>query len=240
MNAAMVRSVLLVGCGFGFVVAGAAPAAAGAWAREEGTGFASLSYTLPTDSADAQEGTFSAYVEYGLPWRLTAGANLDQRPVGPHVLELFLRRNVNAPDAGLQIAVEVGFEVALDAHMDEATGVISYTADPGQPTLALHVGRGFSSPLGQGWVDLRFGLNLPGGDAERTGEIDATLGISLSDRAFATFEVWHDFTRERSVTAVVPGAGYRLTDRIALTARYVHDVDDIAPGSVEIGAWLEF
>ncbi|MEM1430485.1 MAG: hypothetical protein AAGG09_13610 [Pseudomonadota bacterium] len=222
------------------VLFSAASADAGAWEREEGTGFASFSYNLPTDSEEAQEGTVSAYFEYGLPWRLTAGANLDQRPIGPHALEVFLRRNVNAPDAELQVAIEVGFEIALDAHMDETTGAIRYTADPGQPTLALHIGRGFASQLGYGWVDARLGLNFPTDDIEYSGEIDATIGLSVSERAFMTFEVWHDFTRERSVTSLVPGAGYRLTDRFALTAKYIYDADDVASDSVEIGAWIEF
>ncbi len=213
---------------------------AGAWEREPGTFFVSLYYNLPTDSEDYDVGTVSAYVEYGLPWRLTAGANLDQRPIGPHSLELFLRRNFNAPDAMWQVAVEAGFEMALDAHIDEYTGQISYLTEPGQPAVALHLGRGFSNWLVDGWLDVRFGANLPTADADLRGEIDATIGWNLTDRVFGTFELWHDFNREDSVTSLVPGVGVRVTDRISANLRYIHERNERVVDSVEIGTWLEF
>lgn len=237
----MVRSVVRAVWALA-VCSGLTPAAlhAGAWAREEGSIFVSVYYNLPTDSETYEEGTVSAYVEYGLPWRLTVGANLDQRPIGPHSLELFLRRNLNDPDATWQVAVEAGFEMALDAEVDEYTGQVSYLTEPGQPALALHLGRGFESRFGTGWLDMRFGANLPTDDAELMGEIDATIGLNVTDRMFGTFEVWHDFDRQGSFTSLVPGLGVRITDRISGTIRYIHETEDKVVDSVEIGTWLEF
>ncbi|MEM9248666.1 MAG: hypothetical protein AAGB05_08210 [Pseudomonadota bacterium] len=237
----MVRSVALLVLGLAVCLAlGVQSAMAGAWAREESTFFVSLSYNWPIDSETAEEGTVSAYVEYGLPWRLTAGANLDQRPVGPHSLEIFLRRNFNAPDAVWQVAAEVGYEMALDAEIDELSGRIRYLTEPGQPALALHLGRGFDSRFGSGWIDMRFGANLPTAEDDLLGEIDATLGLNLSGRVFTTVELWHDYDSEGSFTSLVPGLGVRVTDRIAGTLRYIHETNGDAVDSVEIGTWVEF
>jgi hypothetical protein len=155
-----------------------------------------------------------------------------------------------------EIVITPGFEGILNRDLRFGQRiVVDEDADPddpimietGRPTLALHLGRGFGSPfsvqgrpLPGGWWDMRLGVDLPmDDDEELLAEIDATLGLSLSDQTFLTFEVWHDFTAQDAFTSVVPGLGLRLGDRYALTLRYVRDLNGF-PDSVEIGSWIEF
>lgn len=278
----------MLGLGFG-------QAKAGAWERPQGESFLALSYNAPVDGA-TWEGTVSAYFEHGLGRGFTAGLKLDQRPVGPHELEFFLRRNVNPPDAAVQVAIEVGYSFRLDGTLDdrwreaigkppkesgEADGEGGTFVDPafvglldpdlaygapllieedpgsdpdaplsveaGRPTFAVHVGRGFGSPFSLagwdapgGWWDMRLGVDLPHGDGTTLGELDATLGLSLSERVFTTLELWYDIDADGSALSVVPGVGVRFGDRYAATARYVRDLDEGVPDSVEFGAWVEF
>lgn len=283
--------VLLLSAGLSALPA--APVPAGAWQRGEGETFLSLTYGLATGDG-MQDGTASIYLEHGLGWRLTAGMKLDQRVAGPHGLDFFLRRNLNAPDAALQVAVEAGLSFRIDGRLDELwrelrgepapieddpasyrdeidlfpefAGLLNpdlefgtryvvepesdepITVEPGRPTLAIHLGRGFGSPFSLGgweapggWWDVRLGVDLPrDADEDPLGEIDATLGLSLGERTFLTFELWHDFDRRSSFTSVVPGVGLRFGDRYAATLRYVRDLDPGLPDSVEIGSWVEF
>jgi hypothetical protein len=220
------------------------PAPAGAWERAPGASFAALSYNLPEEH-ESHEGTFSLYFEHGLPMRLTAGLKLDQRPSGPHELDFFLRRNILPQDGALQMAVEVGVAFRLDGYIEPLTGQPVPEVEPGRPSLAIHVGRGFSTPLGGGWWDLRAGLDLPGGagwqgDAPAVFELDVTVGAGLTERSFATVEVWHDSAPGESFTSLVPGLGLRLTDALAAQLRYVRETRGGAPDSVELGTWLEF
>ncbi len=219
-------------------------AVAGAWERAPGTSFAALTYSLPEEHAH-DEGAFSLYVEHGLPLRLTAGLNLDQRLRGPHELEFFLRRNVLPKDGALQMAVEAGISFRLDGYVEPLTGEPVPVIEHGRPALAFHFGRGFVTPLGGGWWDLRAGLDLPGGagahgDLPAVFEFDATIGAELTSWSFLTFEIWHDGTYRDSYTSLVPGLGLRLGENIALQLRYVRDTKGGAPDSVEFGTWLEF
>ena len=218
----------------------APPAQAGAWAREEGTLFLSFAFVAPVEGDATQDGTGSIYAEYGLPWRLTAGAKIDQRSRGPQAVDLFLRRTLTAASARLQFAVEIGMELAVDTHTDAATGRLSFSAETGQALLALHAGRGFDSRYGSGWIDTRIGAKLPSGDADLVGEVDATLGLRLGARLFSTMEVWHTFDAADTTTTLVPGLGYRLTERITVTSRYRHDLRGGGADRVELGAWVDF
>jgi hypothetical protein len=216
-----------------------APAVAGAWERAEGTAFVALSYGLER-GAGAEEGTVAFYAEYGLPWRLTFGANLDQRPAGPHVLDLFLRRNVEPADTPLKIAVEAGVAIEFDGHVDDTTGQPVLTHEIGRPSLALHLGRGFGAAFGDGWWDMRIGAELPTGDAAARGAVDALVGLDLSPRLFATTEIWHDVGPSSTFTSVAPGVGARLTERATATLRVVRDVSGAEPDRLELGTWLDF
>ena len=229
-----------------FALAACLPGAAlaGAWERAPGTSFAALTYSLPQEH-ESHEGTFSVYFEHGLPLRLTAGLKLEQRPRGPHEFEVFLRRNILPQDRPLQMAVEVGIAFRLDGYLDPLTGQPVPLVEHGRPALAFHFGRGFSTPLGGGWWDMRAGLDLPGGegwqgDAPPVFELDVTVGAVVTERLFATFEIWHDSAYGNSYTSLVPGVGLKLTDSLSAQLRYVRDTKGGQPDSVEIGAWLEF
>lgn len=231
------RIALLLAC---LALSTPAPLArAGAWAVEDGATFLSLSYGVSTD-ATWDAGTVSLYAAHGLTPRLTFGVNLDQRAVGPHTLDLFLRRHMTDPEDRLQIALELGVEVELDGHVDETRGTLSLSSEPGRPTVAVHLGRGFAWAAGTGWIDLRVGVDLPTDGGGPLTEVDAYLGLDVGRRGFASLEVWHDRAPSGTYTAFVPGVGIRLGERTTATLRLVHDISRDVPDSVEIGTWLEF
>lgn len=214
-------------------------AAAGAWERAQGTGFVSLSYGAAV-SGDADEGVFAFYAEYGLGRRLTFGVKVDQRPRGPHQAEIFLRRNFGPPDGVIQTAVELGIAADLDAVIDPHSGAVDPHVEMAGPKIALHLGRGFQTGLGGGWVDLRLGRVFPGGSDTARTEFDFLVGVNLGDRAFAMLEVWNDIDEAGRASSIAPTLGWRISPRGALTLRYVVDDPDFQPDRLEIGTWLEF
>lgn len=210
-----------------------------AWERPAGEVFLSLSYGVEVGD-DAEEGVFSFYAEYGLGHRLTLGAKVDQRPRGPHTAEIFLRRNIGPADAQWQTAFEIGIAADFDVVTDPVTGALEPMIEQGGPKLAFHLGRGFDSPFGPGWVDLRFARVFPGQAEEARTELDLLAGINLGARSFATVELWNDFTSDGQESSLAPGFGYRIGDRVALTVRYVANTSEGTADRIELGTWLEF
>jgi hypothetical protein len=221
------------------ITAPATGANAGAWAMDDGATFLALSYGVSTDD-DWDTGTLSLYAAHGLTPRLTFGVNLDQRAVGPHTLDLFLRRHMTDPEDRLQVAFEVGIEVELDGQVDGTQRTLSLSSEMGRPTVAVHLGRGFAWAAGTGWIDLRIGVDLPTDGGAPLTEVDAYLGLDVGRRGFASLEVWHDRAPSGTFTAFVPGLGIRLSERATATLRLVHDAGGDVPNSIEIGTWLEF
>jgi hypothetical protein len=163
------------------------PAAAGPWGRDAGEFF--LSFTLTGEETRAAlstgrlepETTVSAYGEFGLGNRLTAGIDLNWGEVSQMAV-VFARRTFTPPDAAWQVALDAG---------------AGMRAVDGQPTQTLlrfgaSVGRGFGGWQGRlgriaaghdgGWMTLdASALVDPEGD-DVIWQTEATLGVNLGTR----------------------------------------------------------
>lgn len=99
-----------------FLICTAGPLFAGAWQREPGTGFASLTQRLswPQDTTTWQsyEPTArytSLYLEYGIAPRTTLGLDLGLSVSGAEKLVVFAQRPLRQADPGPRLAYEIGF-----------------------------------------------------------------------------------------------------------------------------------
>lgn len=162
------------------LLAAAAQAEAGAWPREQGSVFLSLSGTLSTGAETLLAPTTDirsasqAFAEYGLSDDWTLGldalrATGDDAPVTAGLVAL--RRPVWRGDGGGIAAAELGVGVLEDADGTEAR------VRPG-----LSWGRGFESARGGGWLGLESSLEfrLPSGDT--VFKADFTAGLKPNDR----------------------------------------------------------
>ncbi len=148
-----------------------APAAAGAWLRDAGDGFFSVTTILRQGDPDARLET-SLYGEYGLSPRLTIGADINDRPgVTGHAL-LFARLPLSRPGARNRLAAEL----ALGGHHRRGAWDPMYR-------LTLSYGRGLPRRRGRtGWLAVDAGYERRLGTARPIYKLDATLGVSAPGR----------------------------------------------------------
>jgi len=153
-----------------YVLALPVAADAGAWLREEGTGFASAAARLswPAENISGEPSQYyTLYAEYGLRPNLTMGVDLGRSVSGGSKTLAFARIPLWTPDNGHRLAAELG------------AGVIE-----GRSTLrpGILYGYGFSTGRFAGWIsvdtqaewsvvtgatdfklDMTMGLNRPSG-----------------------------------------------------------------------------
>lgn len=148
----------------------AAPAAAGAWLRESGAGFLSVS-TIARTTPAGREAETGLYAEYGVRPRLTLGLDVNERPGAAGHALIFLRRPIETGSPATRLAAEL----ALGGH--HVAGRWS-----GMTRLSLSLGREFSGPLASGWVNLDAVAELRGGLSPPFFKLDATFGLSSGPR----------------------------------------------------------
>lgn len=146
------------------------PALAGAWLRDKGNGFMSISSTIRALSPIADYET-SLYADFGLTARLTAGLDVNETPgVGGHALA-FLRLPISASGARRKLALELG----IGGHHRREIWHPMYR-------VALSLGYGFTGWFGPGWLAVDTAIEHRGGHAEPLFKLDATIGLSSSDQ----------------------------------------------------------
>ncbi|WP_323784845.1 hypothetical protein [Thalassovita sp.] len=156
------RKILLAIC-FGLIPV---IAPAGAWLREQGTGFFSSSVYLidPNSGGNHYAGL---YLEYGVAPRLTLGLDLGRGVSGNTKTIGFLKFPIGSTQGPHHVALDLGFgEIA------------------GNPTFrpGLSYGRGFSSRFGDGWISLETAIELNLRDETSDFKADLTFGLNRDDR----------------------------------------------------------
>lgn len=148
----------------------APPAAAGAWLREQGTGFLAVSATLRHLPGGLRHET-ALYGEYGLRPRLTLGIDIDNRSdlVG-HALG-FLRLPLAATGNGTRLTLDLG----AGAHFDNGAW-----APMTRATLSL--GRSLATGWGDAWIGLDAAYERRFGRPQGAIKLDAALGLSSGPR----------------------------------------------------------
>lgn len=235
---------LLAACLWGLVLLSlqAGPAMAGAWPREAGTGFVSLSQW---QSGGGGTGYTALYLEYGLTRRLTLGVDAGRSVAGRGKAVVFLRTPIMRVLGG-RVALELGY------------GEISR-----QPVMrpGLSWGRSLSRPRWQGWVAvdtrLEWGLDSKTLD-EKT---DFTLGVTLRDPQGKP-EDWTfmlqlqtgvvDIGKQlfllqtegiepgASFLRLVPSITYELRDGMHLELAFFHALDATGSQGIKLGLWSRF
>lgn len=159
--------LLLIAC----VLLAARPAGAGAWMRDEGRVFLSLTGTLRHGDPDARR-ELSAYGEYGLSPRLTLGFDVNERPgLSGHAV-IFARQPLRPPGARTKLAVETAF----GGHHWQGRWHPMYR-------LTLSAGRGFTTKGGaNGWMTLDAAYERRLGETVPAYKLDGTLGLSSPGR----------------------------------------------------------
>ncbi len=128
--------------------------------------------------------------------------------------------------------VPVSFElIPRDLETTPATGAL---------LAAVHLGRGFGTPFGNGWTDMRLGAELPLNDDPVRLKLDATTGVSLGSGHLLMLDLRHTTIEDASYTSLGPATAIRLGERLHVAAGLLADVSGELPTRIELGAWLSF
>lgn len=142
------------------------PLWAGAWMREEGKTFMSVTGTVRHDGQLLSQET-SIYIDYGFKPRLSLGLDINESPGNAGHALIYARLPIVAGDKPYRIAAEL----ALGGHHDRGKwhGMLKAT---------LSYGRGFQSRWGSGWMAADAAVERRMGSPKPLYKLDATLGLS--------------------------------------------------------------
>jgi len=169
------------------------PAFAGAWLREKGAGFSSVtgSATLGGDIAE------SSYLEFGARDDLTFGVEIGFRGLATGVRSgfatTFLRRPIGKNGRPGVWAYELGIGVG-------------WTGDMVRPYLltGLSWGRGYDIRGFNGWLAVDTSVTWDVYYAEHLVKIDSTLGVNFGDRFSGMLQLFGAGTATGYTTSIAP------------------------------------
>jgi len=201
-----------------------AHAAAGAWLREEGTGFAASS-VYATAPFGAETSYTGLYLEYGLTPNLTFGLDIGRGVTGKNKTVGFVRLPVLGT-GGHRVAAELGF------------GQIA-----GERTLrpGLSYGRGLETRLGGGWLAVdayaEYSLDSRALDLKA----DATLGVSRPSGQKWMLQLQAGQAREEaSFLRLVPSMTFELRKGWQLELGLSKALTGARENGVKFGMWHDF
>lgn len=202
-------------------------ALAGAWPREEGRWFLSLSQTaIPQDGR--VDGWTGLYLEQGFSPRLTFGLDAGRDLGGARTVAVtFLRWDV-APSSPLRLGLTAGAGSEWTAAGEDTL-----------IRLGLAAGRGHSWWRG-GWMEAEVQAVHRLAAAETTWKADLTLGLSLPPRSKAMLQLHLAQTPDGTEARLVPSYVLRLKDRVHVTLGLTADLTGGEPLGLKIGTWLDF
>lgn len=184
------RLLLLALIGLGGLVG---TAHAGAWLREEGTGFTSLSFGV----SQFNETTNAFYFEYGLSDTTTIGVDISAFTNSSDVRNgfgtLFLRRGIGPATGPHRFAYEVGIGGLWGNEMQ-------------LPTVKSGVswGYGFTQNDLPGWVNLDAAYIYEPRTGQHITRLDGTLGLGFSDLTTGLIEFTISEQNDDAYGAVMP------------------------------------
>lgn len=207
------------------------PANAGAWLREKGTGFVSLSFGI----TQTDRTTNSVYAEYGLTDGTTIGIDIstftatdDARTGNGH---LFLRRSIGATDGPTRLAYEVGLGGIWD---DDQTS----------PTVktGLSWGRGFT--LGNsrnGWVNLDAAYIYEPTNGQHETKIDSVFGLDFGEFTTGMVELSLGHQDGETYGAVEPSMLIRPRNS-AFNIKMGAEIpfEDSGEAALKLGLWYKY
>lgn len=215
-----------------------APAEAGAWLREKGSGFLATSAVLrgPTETPQLEN---RIYAEYGLLRHLTLGIDLNHKTAVDETelvavqtghAVLFLRVPLAPESWRTRYALELG----LGRTMRE-------TGRARMSSLALAVGRGFERPFGGGWMSLQATIEHHAGMAGRSYKLDSSVGLSNGRMFRPMLRLEASRVADAPVSwSLIPAIQIGRGDRTAWVLGVEHRFGPIPRTGVELAIWREF
>lgn len=221
-------------------LSGPGPALAGAWPREEGTFFLSLSQGLSSGSPAllAPDQSFrsytSVYAEYGLTERLTVGLDAAYG-WGPEADLwtglVFARWPLGETAAGDRFAVDLG----LGQRVDSGEGTDLRTR------LGLAWGRGFEIGWGQGWMGVEGSAErlIPAND--QLYKADFTVGLKPNDDWMLMLQVQSGLYPEGDpLVRLAPSVARRITEHMRAQVGLDATIVGERSYGVKFSTWLTF
>ena len=208
-----------------FLLLAAGPATAGAWLREEGTGFLSTSLLQRQDGGTET----NLYLESGLRPRLPLGfqgdATLIAGQLNNGTILVFARKPI--PRAGVDY--KLSFTLGLGADIDTQTRGLLRTQ--------LSYGRGLTWGERFGWLAIDAIVDWSLAGMSDTAKLNTTVGFTVNDRFKLMMQVFVTHENETSLK-VAPSLiwqpdGHKQTYQIGLEA----EGDKIA---LRFGLWRDF
>lgn len=208
------------------VITATVQAAAGAWPREQGEVFLSVSAEQDSERLqDYPRGT--AYVEYGLRHNITVSGKIryDFMILEPTEYELSARWHFPESDRPLRKAISLTFAGPKDDPRIES---------------AFHLGRGFDTPLGSAWADLELyaSVSTEGYETEYGGF--GTIGLKPHDRVMTMLGVDVMETPGRTFVKAIPSIAWEMREGRHLTVQYAKGLQGNEESELGLGLWLQF
>lgn len=102
---------------------------------------------------------------------------------------------------------------------------------------ALHLGRGFHTPFGSGWADVRLfaSLSTEGGATEY-----GVVGAKPHDRIMVMMGMDVLLTPEQTLIKAVPSIAWKLSEGRHLTAQYTKGLHGTEGSEIGLGMWFQF
>lgn len=175
------------------LVLATSPATAGAWMREKGSGYSSITIST-TLSRDFSEST---YLEFGVRDDLTLGAEVAfyafSNGVQSGSATVFLRRPIGKAGRPNVWAYELGFGAG-------------WSGDIVRPYIrgGLSWGRGYQLKRLNGWMAVDASLFIDTYYGEHLLKIDSTIGLNFNNRLAGMIQIFHAATSDISATSIAP------------------------------------
>ncbi len=227
------------------LIAAAASAAAGPWARGEDNTFLSLAYELTVDPDDPYRRLnheILLYGERGLSPRLSLvldGAfDISDSMAGDvftgiegdgHTLIGALNLSLAAPDAVHQFALLGGLGTTSDAAGSDA-----------YPVLAASWGRGFETRWGGGWTTVEAQYRAASGYRRLT-KLDVTLGIRPGEKSMVYGQLrLADSPGGEPTARLATNLVFEMTETLKAELGLLYGLSNDDMVGLRSGMWLEF
>lgn len=203
---------------------------AGAWLRETGTGFVSLSFgaTRLSDTTNA------LYLEYGLTENVTIGLDIsaftNSQDVRNGFGNLFIRRNLGPTTGPHRFAYEIGI------------GGL-WGSDMRLPTVKTGIswGYGFTQNDRPGWVNLDVAYINEPEMGQHIAKLDGTLGLDLTDFTAGLLEFTLSEQNNDAYGAVMPALLFKPKGR-AFNVKVGAEIPykETEKSALKLGLWHRF
>ncbi len=171
---------------------------------------------------------------------IAAGDQFDRDPPANYDGVVFLQYAFGTPGAPNQYAARLGVGLRSYELQGAFFGMESQEREaifrPG-----LSYGRGFTSPLGPGWLALDLSAELRARTEGTPVKFDATLGLRSNERlAWILGLESGDFPRADPFVRLLPGAALTVRPGLTLTSSLIYAVEGRDEIGLKAGIWIEF